>query len=112
MVNLFNFIFSAQLKEVVGPQEIDGWDLDADEEISEIELMEVDASQETAIEAKVTISITARHEWLYVERFSSGLASRSNECVILCCERSNSLVISYAIHNFVNLSRIFEAMQQ
>ena len=34
----------AELKEVVGTEEIDGWDLDADEQINDNDLMEVDAS--------------------------------------------------------------------
>jgi len=42
----------AELKEVVGSEEIDGWDLDADDQINESDLMEIDASFEEANQPK------------------------------------------------------------
>ena len=45
--------FLAELKEVVGSEEIDGWDLDADEQINENDLMEADPSLDEENQPKV-----------------------------------------------------------
>ena len=54
MKSLTAFVpFLAELKEVVGSEEIDGWDLDADDQINESDLMEIDESFEEANQPKV-----------------------------------------------------------
>lgn len=46
-------MFTDELKDIVGSDEILGWDLDADEQISDSEMMEVDQSIEKTNQPKV-----------------------------------------------------------
>ena len=51
----YYFLFEAELEEVVGTEAIDGWDLDANEKITDEDLMEVDADASEAEKPKVSI---------------------------------------------------------